>query len=170
MSELTIGIASELALWHLRGSGSLAALAGAGYAVPEQWFTLAQRDGLEFVARLGKRECLVLGSAATPLDEVLAAGGTADIHVFPRDDSKLLLTGSGWQALMLEICSYDFSLARPGQFIMSAAAGISIWSCLPAEHDGLLVGCDPSYQDYLSDTLNQVLHDIQTNQSSGEQS
>ena len=52
----------------------------------------------------------------------------------------------------------DFAASGGDELILANMAGVSCWFKMPATDDAdLLVGSDPSYGDYMADTLNCTL-------------
>ena len=165
MAVLSVIHREPAALLQIRGSGSLAALAAMNLEVPDAWFTYGSTASLDpqrldFVARLGSRECLLYCDQDEQLANRIAATVVADTFVFPRDDTVLAIAGERWEEMMLQICSFDLGSSQPPQFVMASAAGISIWMRIPAAGEPLLVGCDPSYGDYLVSTLEQIIQEF----------
>ena len=172
MTALHVTRLDNATLLQVRGSGSLAALAAENCEVPEEWFTYRRTaalntERLDFVARLGTRECLLLAEADDRRADRIAAAGVADTYVFQRDDTLLRVEGDHWAEMMLQVCSYDLCSALPPQFVMTSAAGISIWMRIPAAGEPLLIGCDPSFGHYLVSTLEQITQDFNYTCNSG---
>ena len=165
MAALHLARLEHAALLQIRGSGSLAALEAENCEVPEEWFTYRSTAALDtqrldFVARLGSRECLLFSHRDAQLADRIAATGVADTWVFPRDDTLLTIEGERWAEMMLQVCSFDLGTAHPPQFVMASAAGISLWMRIPAVGEPLLIGCDPGYGRYLVSTLEQIIQDF----------
>ena len=165
MAALSVTHLERAALLQVRGSGSLTALAAESCEVPDEWFTYQRTtdlntQGLDFVARLGSRECLLFFDLDERLADRLSVTPFADTYVFPRDDTVLKIEGEHWAEMMLQVCSYDLCNAQAPQFVMASAAGISVWMRIPAAGEPLLIGCDPSYGHYLVSTLEQVIQDF----------
>lgn len=77
-------------------------------------------------------------------------------YAFQRGDVIITLSGN-WRALMSEVCIYDFRQANPGDFAMVLIAGVSVWMLIPVDGDAVTLGCDPTYGEYLIETLeNQI--------------
>lgn len=144
-SAIRIERLAERSLWQLTGTRS-DALAGA----PRDWFSYSPGDALDFVARIGEDAWLLMNGGEEPPTT------PPDGHCFPRDDSLLVVSGDAWRELMLEICSHDFSRAAGSDFVMTRAAGVAIWVRVPVAGEPVLIGCDPSYADYLTQVIESV--------------
>ncbi|HXH01710.1 MAG TPA: hypothetical protein VNN09_00135 [Candidatus Competibacteraceae bacterium] len=137
----------------VRGARAAAWLAAHGIAVPERYFGCRELDGGAFIARTGAREFLLVDgpegrtTAALPeeADGVLA---------LPRDDQELALGGAALRDVLLQTCSFDFTKAGPDDIVYANMIGVGCWlrpggGRIPY----LRIGCDPSYGEYLFETL-----------------
>jgi len=156
IGDLRIEHLEEQSLWHLTGT-SPQSLANA----PRDWFTYFPGDALEFIARIGEHAWLILNAAEG--SPGVPSGG----HCFPRDDCLLVISGGDWHSLMHAICSFDFASAAPYDFVMTQAAGVSIWVRVPVESEPVLIGCDPSYGHYFTGVLQEAAADADATPISG---
>lgn len=153
MTSIELSKVTDYNYWHVRGD--ITAL------LPEPdltWFHHSQLDQDGFIARTGTTEYLVLDKPDSSVQQQLQhLAETESIFMFPRDDAVFKLDGD-WPRLLLQICSYDFSKAYPGQYITAAMAGISCWFKVDEDHEqSVLLGCDPGYAQYLFEQLEQTI-------------
>lgn len=105
----------------------------------------------EFIAKLGNEEYLLnIQNFSVDLLE-------SQQYAFQRGDAVYELSGN-WIALMSEVCIYDFRQAVPGEFLMVLVAGISVWILVPEPNGNLIVGCDPTLEEYLENTLHRQIN------------
>jgi hypothetical protein len=141
--------ARDIELTQLLGPGAPSVLEEAGLPLPPVMTVHVMDEG--FIARTGKDEFLIQGPD-------LSTAGRKLAWTYPRGDRVLALQGDAWREAMAQICHWDFSDFKEGEWQMLAAAGITIW-CL-GSGDGLLLGCDPSLGDYLQGTLAEIVNDL----------
>ena len=150
---------TDLSLWQLRAAPDALADVGA----PAQLFAWQPRaDGPDLVARTGVRECLLLereSSTGQTSQKTLENGAAV---CFLRSDRIFQLSGADRFVLLSYLCAHDLSKEASRQFCFVSMAGVSVWVGIGYPDDGaLLLGCDPSYGDYLAHTLNDFLAGIQ---------
>ena len=157
-AELTLGRHRDFDFYHIRGSGAADSLSGRYETLPDRWFRYQQIEGGGFLARLGDREFYIFGPVGTLPDK--KTFGT-DTFVFPRSDAVFFLNGNASAAFLCELCAYDFSTSEPEEFILANMAGVSCWFRMSAAQPmQVLMGCDPSYGDYIADTLTRTLSEF----------
>ncbi len=151
---------TQLSYWHVRG-----AMSASQEAAGLDWFHQisideASPDYSGFIACTGTTEFLVLDKTDSALIKKLQAqADDSQLHLFPRDDAVFMLHHPHWSKLLLEICSYDFSTAKKGQFITASMAGVGCWFVIKApDAKQIMFGCDPSYEVYLQETILDVLN------------
>jgi len=136
-------------LMVLRGKNLLDLVNKMTLSVPTL-FRYEKHGQQEFIANLGTSEILINHSSFenSLLEE--------NQYAFQRGDAVFTLSGD-WQALMKEVCIYDFRQAKPGDFSMVLVAGVGVWMLIPEANTPLILGCDPTYGHYLKETLqNQI--------------
>ncbi len=133
--------------------------------VSEEWFVcqdLPQFGPDAFLARTGNAEFLLhdgpsggLARHLGPLSEGLDNG----TRILVRDDQEIALGGEHAAQLMAEFCSLD--LASVGDALLyTRVAGVGVW--LRVEPGPVYrMGCEPSYGEYLFETLMHGVHDMQ---------
>lgn len=133
--------------------------------VPDEWFIchdLPAQGPDAFLARTGNAEFLLhdgrsggLARHLGPLPEGLDNG----TRVLVRDDQEIALGGEHAAGLMAEFCSLDLSTAGDG-LLYTRVAGVGVW--LRVETGPIYrMGCEPSYGEYLFETLMHRVHDMQ---------
>lgn len=142
---------SPLASYLLTGPDSAAALAAAGLPVPDQLLTAEERPGA-LVARTGRDEYMAMLKSGHPAPQ--------GEWCFRRYDCVFELAGSGWVELMTHLCQYDFRQLQPGDWLMTSIAGVSGWLYHEIDSGSLLIGVDPGYRHYMTETLSAVLEDL----------
>lgn len=147
----------QLDLCQLLGPDAPALVEAAGLPLPDVMCVATTDKG--FIARTGRDEFLVHAGGIQPADG-------AQCWRYPRADRVLALQGESWRAAMAQVCHKDFTAFGAGDWVMVAAAGISIW-CLGLA-DGLLLGCDPSLGACLQQTLGEVVRDLNATLSSDQ--
>jgi hypothetical protein len=143
--------ARDIGLTQLLGPAAPELLEKSGLPLPAVMAVHVMDEG--FIARTGQDEFLLHGSELSMAGQELAWS-------YPRGDRVLALQGDAWREAMAQICHWDFSGFSEGEWQMLAAAGITIW-CL-GSGNGLLLGCDPSLGDYLQETLQEIVSDLNT--------
>ena len=157
-SELTFGRQTKFAFSHVRGSGAAADLERSYGDLPSRWFRYKLQPKGGFLARLGDREFYIFGPAGT-LPKKGSYG--AETYVFQRSDAVFSFDGDGYLAFLRELCAYDFATSEPDEFILANLAGVSCWFRVPPKHSTqILMGCDPSYGNYMNETLTEVLSEF----------
>ena len=141
----------DIGLMHLLGPDAPELLEKAGLPLPPVMAVHMMDDG--FIARTGQDEFLLHCPELSTEGQELAWS-------YARGDRVLALQGDAWREAMAQICHWDFSDFKEGEWQMLAAAGITIW-CL-GSGNGLLLGCDPSLGDYLQGTLTEIVNDLNT--------
>ena len=153
-SVLEINPQENFEFLHVKGPGAEATLAEAFGNVPAGWFRYTEiPDG--FLARLGVREFYIFGRPGT---SVSAGLSVENVYCFPRNDAVFAIRGHRRIDFLRELCAFDFAASGGDELILANMAGVSCWFKMPATDDAdLLVGSDPSYGDYMADTLNCTL-------------
>lgn len=157
-AEITLGRQTDFDFLHVRGSGAADSLDRRYGRLPDRWFRYRSIEEGGFLARLGNREFYIFGPAGTlPGRQTFGA----DTYAFARSDAVFSLDGDGSAAFLRELCAYDFAASEPDEFILANLAGVSCWFRIPpAESTQVLMGCDPSYGDYMTDTLTRTLSEF----------
>ena len=157
-SELTFSRQTDFAFSHVRGNGAVADLERIYGDLPSGWFRYNLRPKGVFLARLGDREFYVFGPAGT-LPRKVSYG--PETYVFQRSDAVFAFDGDGYLAFLCELCAYDFSISERDEFILTNLAGVSCWIRMPPKSSTqVLMGCDPSYGNYMNETLTEVLREF----------
>lgn len=148
---------SPLQRWLVRGGQAIAWLAEHDIAVPEPYFRVNDLGDDSFVVRTGIAEFFLHDGRDGQLSERLGdipgelVQGT---RVVVRDDLEVVLGGEHASSLISELCSLDLASVE-NQFLLTRVAGIAAW--LRVEEMGeqryYRIGCDPSYGEYLFETL-----------------
>ena len=154
-TKLTLSRPAGFAFFHVRGPGAVEDL-GCWYGdLPSRWFHYKSQGESGFLARLGGREFYIFGPAGTLPDKTNYGAST---YIFSRSDVVFSLEGDGYDAFLRELSAYDFAVSEPDEFILANMAGVSCWFRMPPAHSAqVLLGCDPSYGDYMTDTLTRTL-------------
>jgi len=163
MSELyQLERLQSLSYWHVRGAMQLPE------AIALAWFeqiSLDQSNAHEsgFIARTGTTEFLVMDDPSSELVQHLQTQAEQQqLQLFPRDDAVFRLSHPQWQTLLLQVCSYNFSAAKPGQFVTVSMAGVGCWFVIKdVSASEITFGCDPSYAVYIEETIADVLQSTQ---------
>lgn len=159
-AELVLGRQTDFDFLHVRGSGAVDDLGNLYGDLPDRWFRHRSIEDGGFLARLGNREFYIYGPAGIRPDKKTFGTNT---FVFPRSDAVFSLDGNDYAAFLRELCAYDFAASEPDEFILANMAGVSCWFRMPpAQSTPLLMGCDPSYGDYMTETLTRTLSDYLT--------
>ena len=157
-SELTFSRLKNFAFLHVRGSGAAADLERIYGDLPSRWFRYKLLPKGGFLARLGDREFYVFGPAGSLTEKFSYGVGT---YVFNRSDAVFSFDGEGYPEFLRELCAYDFETSEPDDFILANLAGVSCWFRVPPKHSTqVLVGCEPSYEHYMNETLTEVLREF----------
>jgi len=157
-SELTLGRPADFAFSHVRGSGAAADLGRWYGSLPSRWFRYKLQPNGGFLARLGDREFYIFGPVGTLPDKTSYGAKT---YLFARSDAVFSFDGDGYAAFLRELCAYDFGASEPDEFVLANMAGVSCWFRMPPTHSTqVLMGCDPSYEDYMTDTLTGTLSEF----------
>ncbi|KUJ72495.1 hypothetical protein [Thiomicrospira sp. WB1] len=156
MSALTMQPLPKFTMWHLKDPEVEAVMAK---ALPDSLalFTYQILADESLVARLGRDEFLAWGPQAEPLIS------NDSIRAFQRGDAVFELSGD-WRALLAEICIHDFRQTRPGDFLMTTAAGVNVWLLIPDAQAPLWLGCDPTYEVYLHSVLERHTRSLTSKQ------
>ena len=149
------------ALWHLRGPGARAAIEAAVADAPTAALTAWTLPEGGFVACLGRKEYFLLTPVARPLLTPVRAD---DLTVTARSDAVFHVSGEQ-AGLWLQQTSPVNLAARPEQdFLMSRLLKIGCWltwaGVAHGDQGGFLIGCDPTFGDYLGKAINQSLQDF----------
>lgn len=137
-------------LMVLRGKNLSGLLQNLEGSVPSL-FHYQKLDNKGFIANLGAEEFLI-NHAGFNRDQL-----EPQQYAFQRGDVVISISGK-WQELLSEVCIYDFRQARPGEFLMVLIAGVSVWMLIPEATEALIIGCDPTYGDYLFETLEKQIN------------
>lgn len=150
MTAVKITTRNDLGCYLLTGPDSTAVLASADLPVPAEVMSAQMTEGA-LVARTGRDEFMaILPTVARP---------PQGDWCFLRFD-RVLAIGGDWVGLMAQLCQFNFRRLAPGDWLMSSVAGISCW--LYRDGETLLIGCDPGYGAYLSETIEAVVQDLGT--------
>ena len=145
----------ELPLWQILGPDAPVLIEAENILFPEVMNAISTEQG--FIARLGFDDFLIQAEELILSEKMLC-------WVYPRADRIVALQGEHWREVMAQVCHQDFSNVGKDHWLMVSAAGINIW-CLGLS-DGLLMGCDPSLGNYFSETLNEIICEINEKVSS----
>lgn len=148
---------SPLRRWLVRGGQAADWLAARGLSVPGDLFRVQDLGEDAFLVRTGDAEFILHdgpgGALRTRLGEIpedLVAG----TRIVARDDLEVAVGGEGAGRLMGEFCALDLSDVG-NRFLFTRVAGVTAWLCV--EDTGAQrcyrIGCDPSYGEYLFETL-----------------
>jgi sarcosine oxidase subunit gamma len=150
---------SPLHRWLVRGGQAAEWLAAHALEVPEAYFRTQDLGGDEdsFLVRTGNAEFFLHDGAAGNL-RARVGEITGELvqgtRIVARDDLEVVLGGEGAAQLMSEFCALDLSSVA-NEFLLTRVAGIAAW--LRVEGAGAQqvyrIGCDPSYGEYLFETL-----------------
>lgn len=151
MNTLNLSVRDDLNGYLLTGPESAAALAAAGLPMPEAQLSAQEADGA-LVARTGKDEYMAFLPGAK--------GAPACAWCFPRADRILAVQGEGWVELMAQLCQYDFRKMQPGDWLMSAVAGVNCWLYREHSDGALLIGFDAGFDHYLSDLFSSLVSEL----------
>lgn len=150
---------SPLRRWLVRGGQAGDWLATHGLPVPDELFRVETLAGMEdaFVVRTGTAEFVVHDGPAAALHArfgAIPSSLVAGTRILVRDDLEVALGGEAAAALMSEFCALDLSDVA-NRFLLTRVAGVSAWLCVEGTGAGrwYRIGCDPSYGDYLYETL-----------------
>lgn len=152
---MTVEVSSPrtLGIHQIVGDGAEALVRDAGYPVPDAaQMALSHNHG--FVARTARDEFLVADERAWQ------PAPSAPPWCFRRSDQVVRLRGEGWASVLAALCPHDLRNVAPDTWIMATVAGVDVWLYSPdGASGGVLVGCDPSYGDYMRSTLQEVAAD-----------
>lgn len=155
---------SPLQRWLVRGGQAADWLAGHALSVPEAYFRAQDLDEDSFLVRTGSAEFFLHDGRAGLLHSRLGeipSGVVQGTRVVARDDLEVVLGGEGAARLMSEFCALDLSSVE-NEFLFTRVAGVAAW--LRVEEVGAQrcyrMGCDPSYGEYLFETLLDAVHEI----------
>lgn len=148
---------SPLRRWLVRGGQAADWLAAHDLAVPDEYFRVWDLDRDSFLVRTGMSEFFLHDGPAGFLHARLGAipGELVEgMRVVARDDLEVVLGGEGAAELMTEFCALDLSTAE-NDFLLTRVAGVTAWLRVEkvGEQPCYRIGCDPSYGDYLFETL-----------------
>lgn len=136
-------------LYLLTGPGAPGLLQDKGFSLPEMMQAIRLSEG--FLARTGRDEFLL--QSESPFTTELP-----DCWIYSRDDQVYNLQGEYWRAVMAYVCHMDLSRANTDDWLMLSVAGVSVWALVL--DDGLRLGCDPSFAEYLQHTLTEVVNRV----------
>tara|TARA_Y100000588_G_scaffold220266_1_gene234188 strand:+ start:4991 stop:5500 length:510 start_codon:yes stop_codon:yes gene_type:complete len=157
-SDLTFSRQSDFSFFHVRGGGAAADLEGLYGDLPSRWFRYKLLPTGGFLARLGDREFYVFGPDGTLPSKFIYG---VETYVFQRNDAVFSFDGDGYPSFLRELCAYDFETIEPDEFILANLAGVSCWFKVPPKHSTqVLIGCEPSYEHYMNETLTEVLSEF----------
>lgn len=150
---------SPLRRWLVRGGQAAKWLATHRLLIPDAFFRIHDLEADAFIVRTGSAEFILHdgpgGALRACLGEIPADLVTGT-RVVARDDLEVALGGEGAEQLMSEFCALDLSRVE-NQFLLTRVAGVTVW--LRVESRGTQrfyrIGCDPSYGEYLFETLLQ---------------
>jgi sarcosine oxidase subunit gamma len=148
---------SPLQRWLVRGGQAVDWLAAHGLETPDAFFRAQDLGDDSFLVRTGVAEFFLHDGPAGLLQERLGdPPGTLvqGARVVARDDLEVVLGGEGAARIMDEFCALDLS-SHANDFLLTRVAGVAAW--LRVEETGAQryyrIGCDPSYGEYLFETL-----------------
>jgi len=149
-------------LFHIRGAAARSALEAVVAAAPTSVLTAWTLPEGGFIACLGKKEYLLLTSAARQLLEPIRQD---NLTVTARSDSVFHVSGEQAEAWLQQTSPVNLSIRPEQDFLLSSLLKIGCWltraSIDGAGQEGFLIGCDPTYGDYFSDALTQSLQDFE---------
>ena len=137
---------TDLALRQLVGPGAGAALAEAGLPRPDDLCAATHDHG--FVACLGHEHYLVAGR------DIPLPVASAPPWCFTRSDAVFRISAEHSHMLLAQYCGHDLRRLPETGWLMTRVADIDVWLRAGAHaRNGVLVGCDASYERYLHDAL-----------------
>jgi sarcosine oxidase subunit gamma len=158
------------ARFGVKGPNAAAWLQRHSVATPDQANTwCALHPGAldaDIVVRLGAGEYFLEHSGDRAIAETLArelesaAGG---VYPVLREDRGFLLEGVSARAVLAQICSLNFDeLPHPNAAVMTMMIGVAV-IVVPqgnAAQRRYRIWCDPSYGDYMYESLRAVVDDV----------
>jgi sarcosine oxidase subunit gamma len=189
VSALSLKVRGAVDRFGLKGPGAPAWLAAQGIAVPAEpntWLGAdAAADEALLVARLGSSEFFLEDvPGSTRLRDIEPDTVLHPPGVYPvlREDAAFLLAGVGALDVMAEVCNVDFGglarAPRPGTappdaarpdavrpLIMTSMVGVAVLVVplvgaeTSADGCSFRIWCDPTFGDYLSESLGTVVRD-----------
>ena len=155
---LTIAHMDNFEFLHVRGAGADAALKSAVGSLPKEWFRCKKIDKNGFIARLGSREFYVFSLAGESYKTRITGD---NLYLFERSDRVFGLRGNTRVNYLRELCAFDFSTCAGDQIVLASMAGVSCWFKMSSDEDvDILVGCDPTYGDYMAEVLGRSLDEF----------
>lgn len=163
-AELGLCDVSFLPRMVLKGSEAASFLSSQNVAVPSQTLGVTKLDAGGLVVRSGSAEFLVEDGPQTNVVERLQAAlgaGRAGCYSVLRQDASFLLSGKRAAEVFLETCGYDFR-QPPETLVMTRVAGVScsIVHRTFNQTGAFQLWLDPSYGEYLWETLLEVVRDL----------
>jgi len=137
--------------WILTGPDSTSAFIG--MEIPTEVMTAVFSDG-NLIAKTGRDEFLafVKDTAVQPQSS----------WCFRRHDRIMHIQGHAWTEVMLCLCQFDFHRMQPCEWQMLAVAGVNCWLWKdPHPDQGILIGFDPGYAEYLEHIFHDVINEIE---------
>lgn len=148
---------SPLRRWLVRGVQAMNWLDAHELPAPEEYFRVRDLNEDSFLVRTGTAEFFLHDGATGQIQSrigELPEGLIQGTRIVVRDDLEVVLGGEGATQLMSEFCALNLSLVE-NEFLLTRVAGIAAW--LRVEKAGeqryYRIGCDPSYGEYLFETL-----------------
>ncbi|MEJ2451982.1 MAG: hypothetical protein P8047_15200 [Gammaproteobacteria bacterium] len=154
---------SPLRRWLVRGGQASAWLEQHAIDSPEACFRVSDLGEDGFVVRTGVAEYFLHDGPGECLHGRLGelpGGLIQGTRVVARDDLEVVLGGEYAADLMCEFCALDLG-AVENDFLLTRVAGIAAWLRVEAvgEQRYYRIGCDPSYGEYLFETLLDAVHE-----------
>lgn len=163
-------IAPDALRLGVKGPAAAAWLQRHGVAIPElpnAWcLPCDDATDSDIVVRLGAAEFLLEQSREdTAMETLIRELGTPMAGVYPvlREDRSLVLEGALARAVLAQTCSMNFDdLPHPNAAVMTMMIGVAV-IVVPqgnAAQRRYRIWCDPSYGDYLHESLSAVVRDV----------
>jgi sarcosine oxidase subunit gamma len=136
-------------------------------AIPAQGNRWTRQTPDALVLRLGLNEFLIEDQLEGKVCEALRLASQPKAHgLYPvaRNDTALILSGSGVQALFSEVCALDLrdQALAPDAVVMAQMAGISVTLLRQTMNNETVyrLWCDGTYGPYLWDTLLEIAEEL----------
>ncbi|MEJ2059846.1 MAG: hypothetical protein P8Y64_05095 [Gammaproteobacteria bacterium] len=158
---------SPLRRWLVRGGQAADWLAARDLPIPEEFFRVHDLGEDAFLVRTGEAEFILhdgpggaLRTALGKLSDGVADDLVAGTRIVARDDLEVVLGGEDAGRLMSEFCALDLAEVE-NRFLFTRVAGVTAWLCVEGTgaQRSYRIGCDPSYGEYLFETLLDGVHE-----------
>jgi sarcosine oxidase, subunit gamma len=167
MSDTAIELSdiSGLKKLGLKGPGVAAWLASRRIDLPADIFRATRTSDGGWTVRLGTAEFMLEASSSDDQMSHLEASLESlplGVYRVPHEEATFLLAGGRTGLVFAQTCGIDFRKAVPGLVIYSRVAGVSCGILPTADEHGLSyrIWLDPSYADYLWETLAGVVREL----------